>query len=237
MDTQIFILIGAVLGFIVSIVTIYANRKKLFADTEKVKAETQVTSVAASNTALEAVISALSPLREEVQELREEVVSLRRANTNLTFEVSELQKENRKLLQENKKLGASIAKLRILIQQAANGTRLFNLIHHTSDAVLIEDPNRKVSLVNQNFCDMFDIPVEPEDMVGLDCVQSAYKLTVIDDIDLFLARVDELIAEWKVCSDEPLTLSDGTLVYRSFIPLDHLDGTREIAWIYKLNCI
>lgn len=233
MDTQT---IGAILVFALGIISLIAARQIKRAEALKLKGEQTLLSVDAANTALTSVVSALKPLKEEVSSLHEEVGLLRKSNTDLQFEVSELKKENKNLLTENKKLSAAISKLRVLIQQAANGTRLFSMVEYTSDGVLIEDPNRRVSLVNKTFCDMFDIPVEPEDLIGLDCTQAAYNLTTIDDIDAFVLSIDGLIAEWVPVTDEPIKLSDGTILYRSFIPLDHLDGTREIAWIYKLNC-
>ena len=50
-------------------------------------------------------------------------------------------------------------------------TRLSTLIKNTHKGVLVEDENRKVILVNQLFCEIFNITVPPESLVGMDSSQ------------------------------------------------------------------
>ena len=40
--------------------------------------------------------------------------------------------------------------------------RYQTLIHNLNEAILVEDENRNISMVNQAFCDLFQIPVPPE---------------------------------------------------------------------------
>ena len=42
-----------------------------------------------------------------------------------------------------------------------------------NSAVLAEDENRKIILVNQMFCDLFQVPLTTEQMAGADCSGAA----------------------------------------------------------------
>ncbi len=112
--------------------------------------------------------------------------------------------------------------------------RLAALVGDLNDAVLMETPDRKVALTNQAFCDMFLVPAPPQALVGGDCVEAARSMgPLLGDVDRFLERVDELIAEWRTATGERVHLTDGRLLERDFLPVTHADGTREIAWVYR----
>ena len=124
-----------------------------------------------------------------------------------------------------------------MIDQADSGVeraRLALLVDHLNQAILMETPQRRVARTNQAFCTMFQIPAPPEALIGGDCVEAALTLApLFGDIEAFLARVDELIADWRTVTDERITLTDGRLLERDFLPVTHADGSREIAWVYR----
>ena len=69
-------------------------------------------------------------------------------------------------------------KLEVVIESKASelsssAMRLSYLIANMLEGVLVEDENRKIILVNQEFCTMFAIPVLPDLLVGADCTESA----------------------------------------------------------------
>jgi PAS domain-containing protein len=52
-------------------------------------------------------------------------------------------------------------------------SRLETLISSMQSALVAEDSERKIILVNQKFCDLFEIPVQPNLLKGLDCTDAA----------------------------------------------------------------
>ncbi len=112
--------------------------------------------------------------------------------------------------------------------------RLTALVDNLNQAVLMETPERTVARTNQAFCDMFGIPAPPQALTGGDCVAAARSLEpLLGDVEPFLARVDDLIADWRTVTAERIVLTDGRLLERDFLPVTHPDGTREIAWVYR----
>lgn len=117
---------------------------------------------------------------------------------------------------------------------AVERARLAALVDNLDQGVLMETPLRRVARTNRAFCLMFGIPAPPEALVGGDCVEAARSLQpLLGDIDGFLSRVEELISQWVMVNGERITLTDGRLLERDFLPVTHSDGTREIAWVYR----
>lgn len=112
-------------------------------------------------------------------------------------------------------------------------TRLSTLITNLQKGVLVEDENRKIILVNQLFCDIFNIPVSTEDLIGLDCSQSAEQSKYLfENPEQFVERIDEILARKEICVEEKLTLKDGRVFLRDYIPI-FLEGEyRGHLWEY-----
>jgi PAS domain-containing protein len=73
-------------------------------------------------------------------------------------------------------------------------TRLYSLINNMNSAVLAEDENRKIILVNQMFCDLFQIPASPNQMTGTDCSGAAEQSKhLFSDADAFVDRIAEIL--------------------------------------------
>jgi len=53
-----------------------------------------------------------------------------------------------------------------------NANRLQYLISNLGKGILVEDENHLVVLVNQQFCDLYNIPITPEKMVGFNCLDA-----------------------------------------------------------------
>ncbi|HRG25549.1 MAG TPA: PAS domain-containing protein, partial [Chitinophagaceae bacterium] len=47
------------------------------------------------------------------------------------------------------------------------------LVENLQQAILLETPDRRIELVNQAFCDLFHIPLHPEQLIGSDCSNAA----------------------------------------------------------------
>jgi len=112
-------------------------------------------------------------------------------------------------------------------------TRLSTLITKLQKGVLVEDENRKIILVNQLFCDIFKIEVRTEDLIGLDCSQSAEQSKhLFENPEQFVINIEEILARKKIRVEEKLTFRDGRVFLRDYIPI-FLEGEyRGHLWEY-----
>ncbi|OIN59281.1 PAS domain-containing hybrid sensor histidine kinase/response regulator [Arsenicibacter rosenii] len=109
-----------------------------------------------------------------------------------------------------------------------------SLIQNLHSGVLLENEHRKIVLTNQIFCDLFDIPVNPDLLVGADCSQSAEQSKhAFEDPDGFVRRVDTLLQEKKLCIGEELKMNDGRILERDYIPIVAGDRYLGHLWRYE----
>ncbi len=99
-------------------------------------------------------------------------------------------------------------------------SRLMALISNQNAGILVEDQNRDIALINQRFCEMFRIPVEPSVLIGTDCSQSAEQSKdLFSNPDLFVSRIDLILRQQEICINEELLLADGRVFERDYIPI------------------
>lgn len=112
--------------------------------------------------------------------------------------------------------------------------RLSSLISNLNTAILVEDENRKILLANQRFCDLFSIPVPPEDMVGMDCSGSAEQsMYLFKNPDSFIIRIEELLTKKEKRIGDILHLKDGRILKRDFIPVFLKESYLGHLWTYE----
>lgn len=217
---ELIALVAPILVFAATVGTWIVSRRKNAADAQKILEERKEIAVRASESAIEAVLLTIDPLKQSLREVQARVTELEVINARLETENAQVTKE--------------LAQLKQLVHGAVNSLRLYNVVRNVSDAVLIEDPDRRVALANKAFTMLFDIPTEPETLVGKDCHAVAQILAPhVGDITPFQARVNALIEEWEDVYNEPITLTDGTKLERTFLALTHGSGKKEAAWIYR----
>lgn len=112
--------------------------------------------------------------------------------------------------------------------------RLAALIRTTPAAILVEDADRRVTLANQAFCDLFGIPAPPEAIIGMDCAAAAEQsATLFAEPVAFIEGVDRLLADQVPVISEPLELADGRMLERDYVPV-LLDGAYAgHLWTYR----
>ncbi len=112
-------------------------------------------------------------------------------------------------------------------------TRLSTLITNLQKGVLVEDENRKIILVNQLFCEIFNLSANPEELIGMDCSQSAeWSKSLFENPDEFVAKINDILVKQEICVEEKLTLKDGRIFLRDYIPI-FLEGVyRGHLWEY-----
>jgi diguanylate cyclase (GGDEF)-like protein/PAS domain S-box-containing protein len=112
--------------------------------------------------------------------------------------------------------------------------RLRSLLEHFPGAVLFEDSDRQVVLVNRNFVDLFQIPAEPEALVGSDCKTAAQAAKgLFTRPEQFIESIEQRIREQKPAHGEQLAMTDGRTLERDYLPIPG-DGTLlGHMWLYR----
>lgn len=127
---------------------------------------------------------------------------------------------------------------RIELQNDIKNTnrRLATLITSLHSGILVEDENRKIIIINENFCKLFGIPVPPHLLVGSDCSESAEQSKMLfSDEEKFVSDIGRILKEKKTVIDELLYLKDGRVFKRDFIPVTA--DTKYLGHLWKYTDI
>lgn len=113
--------------------------------------------------------------------------------------------------------------------------RFRSLISSMQAAVMVEDENRKIILVNQIFCTLFNIPLHPDQLIGYDCSNAAEESKMLfTDPDQFIRDINNTLIINKVVSNFELSMVNGNSLERDYIPLeDNKKKNHGILWIYR----
>ncbi|MEI7492129.1 MAG: response regulator [Bacteroidota bacterium] len=129
-----------------------------------------------------------------------------------------LEREKKARLDAEKRLEETIADRTRELSRTA--TRLSNLISNMQEGVLVEDENRFIVFVNEQFCSMFSIPVGPEILTGTDCSGSAEQSKhLFTDPEGFVGGINTLLANRQKVTSEILKLQDGRSFSRDYVPI------------------
>ena len=107
------------------------------------------------------------------------------------------------------------------------------LVENLQQAILLETPDRRIELVNQAFCDLFHIPLHPEQLIGSDCSNAAVQVKdLFTRPEEFVNRIQELLDQREKSVGETLRMTDGKVLLRDFIPLVNEKGFAGLLWTY-----
>ena len=100
--------------------------------------------------------------------------------------------------------------------------RLSTTITNLQRAVLLVDENQRVVLANNTFCQLFGLPLLPEQLTGkLESEVAQQIKNQFPDEEAFLAYEENTIRAHHPVLSHLVTLRDGRVLQRSFIPVDH----------------
>lgn len=117
---------------------------------------------------------------------------------------------------------------------ANRSTRLASLIDNLDIAALLEDENRKLLLTNQKFCDLFRLPGAPCQLEGSDCSDLAENTKqFFTNSESFVRRINELVSARKKALSDIVSMKDGRLFKRNFIPMFHGEDYLGHLWTYE----
>ncbi|MEZ5041051.1 MAG: response regulator [Saprospiraceae bacterium] len=112
--------------------------------------------------------------------------------------------------------------------------RLTHLITNLQAGILLEDESRHILLANQFFCDIFQIPVPPAQLIGIDCSDSAEQSkSLFANPQLFVEGVNTLLKCRILRVNEEIIMADGRILERDYIPL--FTGKKYLGhlWQYR----
>lgn len=107
------------------------------------------------------------------------------------------------------------------------------LITNMQSGILLEDETRHIVYANQLFCDMFQIPVACDQLTGMDCSNSAEESKYLfQEPETFVTRIQEILKARKTVKGEVLSLEDGKVYLRDYIPIFLDNVYRGHLWNY-----
>ncbi len=108
------------------------------------------------------------------------------------------------------------------------------LVANLGFGVMVEDEGRRVSLVNRAFCELFALPVGPEELTGADCEAAARGLgPLLDDLDGFIARIEQVLAGRAAVAGDRVVMRDGRVLERDYVPIAVDAVERGHLWVYR----
>ena len=118
--------------------------------------------------------------------------------------------------------------------QLAN-LRFRSLISSIQAGIMVEDEQRKVVLVNQHFCNLFSIPVPPDQLIGMNCKEAAEASKILfKDPESFIKEIDNTLANRQIVTGVELQMENGKALERDFIPIEDFGKKNYgILWIYR----
>ena len=116
----------------------------------------------------------------------------------------------------------------------ASEGRLSSLIVNLDSALLLEDENNKIVLTNSKFCEIFKIPISPNSLKGQDCSNAAEEnKNLFLNPDAFTSRIKEILKTKQQVIGDELTMKNGVILERDFIPILKGNKYEGHLWTYR----
>jgi PAS domain S-box-containing protein len=105
-----------------------------------------------------------------------------------------------------------------------NMQRFYSILSSLYGSILLVTNEGKVEFANQSFCDLFNLAVSPQDLLGLapDEMIEKIKSRYAHPVEA-IARIQELVGHGQPIKGEEVAWGDGRTLLRDFIPID-LEG-------------
>ncbi len=111
--------------------------------------------------------------------------------------------------------------------------RLSGLVANLNIGILLETEERTIARVNQKFCDIFNIPVSPKDLIGMDCSKAAEQSkSFFADEDGFVSGILEILKNNKSAAQDELLMKDGRILERHYMRIRDGETSQGHLWTY-----
>jgi two-component system sensor histidine kinase/response regulator len=116
----------------------------------------------------------------------------------------------------------------------ATSSRLENLVQNLHAGVLVEDAERRIAVVNADYCAIFGLEAPQEELLGAG-PGSAVRATrsPVSSPERFEARIAELVRARLPVHGEEVAFDDGRTFERDYIPVSRGRDDRGHLWIYR----
>ena len=110
---------------------------------------------------------------------------------------------------------------------------LKTLLANLQSGILVEDENRKIQFTNELFCQFFSIPLAPENLIGIDCSNSAEQSKdLFKDPKHFVLSIKTALKNKKIITNERFELVNGRFLERDYIPIFIKEEYKGHLWKY-----
>jgi PAS domain S-box-containing protein len=110
---------------------------------------------------------------------------------------------------------------------------LKTLLANLQSGILVEDENRKIQFTNKLFCNFFSIPVSPENLIGIDCTNSAEQSKdLFKDPKHFVTSITNALKNKKIITNERFEMKNGKFLERDYIPIFIKEEYKGHLWKY-----
>lgn len=185
--------------------------------------------------------------RKEVEQFYAEQLASKKTSTYLEFPIIPINKKSRwvgqtvELVMENGRITEIIAVAKDISalhkterDLARSQLRIEALVQHMNAAILVEDEYRTIMYVNANFCQLFNIPVPPQDLQGADCSQSAEQSKhLFASPTQFTQGVEAILQRRDPVSNERITMANGKILERDYLPIFFNNQFIGQMWQYR----
>lgn len=116
----------------------------------------------------------------------------------------------------------------------ATTSRLTTLIKNLQVGVVLQDRNLNVLLVNQPFCDLFDITLNPNQLVGKNNTEfEEYYGHIFKDQSIFQQRNREILEANSLLTNEEWVLENNKTLERDYVPVIVDNFHQGHLWMYR----
>lgn len=120
------------------------------------------------------------------------------------------------------------------ISEKRNAELVFtSLVSNLHTGILLENEEGVITYTNKHFCNLFEIPLLPEELYGLDCSETVTKSKFLfKNPDNFEARLHEILQKKALVNCEIVELNNNKFYERSYIPIFQDNVYKGHLWSY-----
>lgn len=113
-------------------------------------------------------------------------------------------------------------------------SRLHALITHLPYGIIAEDEENRLTIINTQFIEMFNCPIELTQLVGT-TVNGLPSMGIdcFNDVDSYNHRREEILRNKEYVLSEEIYLNDGRIIERDAIPIYSQDAFSGYLWQFK----
>ena len=112
--------------------------------------------------------------------------------------------------------------------------RFSTLAENFGGAILLENEERKIFFINQQFCDFFNIPIPPQQLLGGDCSNAAENSKhLFTDPEEFIKSITIILENKVPVYADICKMKNGLILERDYIPIFEDHKYKGHLWIYR----